>query len=931
MAVVKFSKQTIQPNPIEVDYWVDIKTDPYGSVWKYYNGTDWVALNLGDGSGGGLPAFNYYTKTQINEMLNKKADIEFVESKVDDAEFAKVIQNIEFREIGDNSMELVMLKYDGIIVGVTVPIATETNAGMVAGKDFKNFVKQYQLQQLYTEMYDIVKEIREQYQPRLKAGQNIIIDQTTNTISATGELSVDWDSIPNVPEHLVQSISTEDEVINVDETFTTQVLRKNEQTLTEEEKAQVRSNIGEDRINEGGMNYVVLRKDLSFAEQLTQTNTIYEIRYDFYLNGEEVTIPEGCILKFEGGKLKDGILRCNNTYVDGLIDCLSQISLIKGNIINNIKLSWLGIYGQNDKNVFNLKKIQDFSINALEVDSDISFSEGDIELPEHTVIIGNGYKFVFESDSATKAMLILSQGCQLHNLSILCASINFNGVVVLADTEVNKAHTFRLNGVNISGQWNSDSNYLATGLKLKASNYQDNIENYITGCSIRDLRITWVKIGIDISCANMNDESSKSFAWLNEVYVSGLYVSAVERGLKTSFIDNGINNKADSVGPLYFNQFEFQALDKSAMMFEHVGEWGLNLNIGFSYDCDYKGLLDKGRVYSFGIYGGYKADGRYTDEDGFMYGLIDSVKIYNEGTYMKLDNLKTMDTYRHGDFDPYSGTKYWSVGCDGSSFAFKEGGGYVARSFESPSNYSFAEHIKTAGPDINKMIYYNVGGGCVELIYSKRYGINHDEYVILDNKYDAYRPINILTNIGNGEIVSFGQSEDLIKGEIYKGRLKVIFKDKTYEEYKSDYDFLSTLTEPIKSIYMMKNVSSRFVEEDGNLFIEWEAECLKTIYYITFLLEFMYKRKIPSDSSFVSEFEGKPIIKIPVEVYINNLELVYIERVSKNGSSSARPSNVEIGFRFFDTTINKPIWWTGTAWVDANGINVDETITETTE
>ena len=146
MAVVKFSKQTIEPNPLEVDYWVDVNSDPYGSVWKYHNGINWVALDLAGGSGGGgLSPFDYYTKTQINDLLADKADIDFVESKVDDAEFAKVIQNIEFRPIGDNSVELVMLKYDGIVVGITMPVASETTAGLLSGDDFKNFVKQTQL------------------------------------------------------------------------------------------------------------------------------------------------------------------------------------------------------------------------------------------------------------------------------------------------------------------------------------------------------------------------------------------------------------------------------------------------------------------------------------------------------------------------------------------------------------------------------------------------------------------------------------------------------------------------------------------------------------------------------------------------------------------------------------------------------------------
>lgn len=65
----------------------------------------------------------------------------------------------------------------------------------------------------------------------------------------------------------------------------------------------------------GQMGYKILRKDKTFAEQVTDANTIYEIRYKFDLDGEEVTIPAGCVLKFEGGKMNNGKLLLNERCV----------------------------------------------------------------------------------------------------------------------------------------------------------------------------------------------------------------------------------------------------------------------------------------------------------------------------------------------------------------------------------------------------------------------------------------------------------------------------------------------------------------------------------------------------------------------------------------------------------------------------------------
>ena len=43
------------------------------------------------------------------------------------------------------------------------------------------------------------------------------------------------------------------------------------------------------------------------------------------------------------------------------------------------------------------------------------------------------------------------------------------------------------------------------------------------------------------------------------------------------------------------------------------------------------------------------------------------------------------------------------------------------------------------------------------------------------------------------------------------------------------------------------------------------------------------------------------------------------------GFSSSRPLDLnesDYGFQYFDKSINKPIWWTGTKWVDATGADV---------
>lgn len=192
-----FFATSVQPNPEEIDYWVDLSDNPYGGSIKYFNGTEWVRLAA---SGGTPDLSNYYTKTQINNLLNNKADVGDVDSKVDDEEVKDVIKDVQFNTSNPNDITMVMFKYDGSNKTVSIPVASTSSAGIITSKDFLDFVKQHQLQELHTEMIDTFADIRAKYQKKLIAGLNIEIDQETNVISASGDLAVQWDNITNKPD-----------------------------------------------------------------------------------------------------------------------------------------------------------------------------------------------------------------------------------------------------------------------------------------------------------------------------------------------------------------------------------------------------------------------------------------------------------------------------------------------------------------------------------------------------------------------------------------------------------------------------------------------------------------------------------------------------------------------------------------------------------
>nr|DAG93486.1 MAG TPA: hypothetical protein [Crassvirales sp.] len=72
-------------------------------------------------------------------------------------------------------------------------------------------------------------------------------------------------------------------------------------------------------------------------QDVTQTNTIYIVQYDHDLNGENLIIPEGSVLEFEGGSISYGTLTGNGTYIQGTKQAIFGTNLtLAGTFFGNL-------------------------------------------------------------------------------------------------------------------------------------------------------------------------------------------------------------------------------------------------------------------------------------------------------------------------------------------------------------------------------------------------------------------------------------------------------------------------------------------------------------------------------------------------------------------------------------------------------------------
>lgn len=71
-------------------------------------------------------------------------------------------------------------------------------------------------------------------------------------------------------------------------------------------------------------------RNILTSDMIKQSNNTYEIRYDFDLDGETIEMKEGCALKFEGGILRNGTIRGNETFI-----CAQKVMIFTKDIVIN--------------------------------------------------------------------------------------------------------------------------------------------------------------------------------------------------------------------------------------------------------------------------------------------------------------------------------------------------------------------------------------------------------------------------------------------------------------------------------------------------------------------------------------------------------------------------------------------------------------------
>lgn len=170
-----------------------------------------------------------------------------------------------------------------------------------------------------------------------------------------------------------------------------------------------------DRDTANGMGYKILRLSEELDNILTQDminepNTIYEIRYDFDLAGDTITIPENCVLKFEGGKLSNGKLIGNSTALVSSTESIFMNVSFEGSFRAVVNSTWF--IGNDTYIVYTTLKFLELGVKQISFEKDREFI---VDLIPYRVSKQDEAKNVIIYVKDNSGITVLGNHCKIYN------------------------------------------------------------------------------------------------------------------------------------------------------------------------------------------------------------------------------------------------------------------------------------------------------------------------------------------------------------------------------------------------------------------------------------------------------------------------------------------------------------------------------------
>ena len=739
--------------------------------------------------------------------------------------------------------------------------------------------------------------------------------------------------------------------------------------------------------NFSGRGYKILRKNIVEGknilaqEMINESNTIYEIRYDFDLNGTEITIPEGCVLRFEGGSLSNGTLKGTNTLIVGSLKDIFYLSITGTWLNKECNPIWWGAKGIDG--VDDSQAIQyafDSPIPIVRI-VDRYYISKPISLPYAKSIVGRTGNnnettgFYANSDFQSVSIDFPDRG------GSGAFTQEVKGMFYHRDTTKSELHDIFINArhhadycvehIDLYGSIDFYNCYIQSANHVGVLQYA--CENPV----IQQLFIYDCYAGLFISTSKINDTnifdfSGKRMGAANILHFDSLRVLGCNYGIISNVSANAKFNNLEtaynSILGLYINggvheisNYYVEGDGNCDFWIDRNGTKTKTQHHGIALqyliDNNLDGFATREADIEFGKVIYYRApiiirQGQVLFNSAFL-----SIKPRGKES-ADVTNISLPDVRTDGGVDCLILIKKPSkvFGKNLSVYILTNNIGAAPYRNVIQSN----EDLSAVNSQID--IHFNGRPNAnpkLKIVNQVSPGFDSPSFMIDSSSYDYYRGYFNVGSKSNHcynndvETKRYGTLKDFdYRGNVFVEKYKNIplykrVKSGQYEQIRYSKDeFIAKFgnANQLKVIGYIKvledldniriNINTRFNKGEeyvtGTSLDVASSRSIKAGYYKFTHIFNVNIGDLDYDTVIIS-FNNATGLNDKIlfsDIFFYDLEdadepvYIYKSVYLPFGTTSERPTEPVIGQQYYDTSINKPIWWTGTKWVDANGTDV---------
>lgn len=686
----------------------------------------------------------------------------------------------------------------------------------------------------------------------------------------------------------------------------------------------------------------------------TKANQIYKITKDIDLGGGTLTIPEGCTLDFQGGSFSNGSIDFVNTQLTGEIKCLTKISGTVNNFViypdwfgleyNVIKNNNVQIINDAVKVAANSKTVLQFKAGNIYIDA-VQGEQSDWGVSTPTIkVLSNS---IIKLDSNT-VITVNSNNFERYHLFELvnCENVTIEGGTLVGDlrTHTGDAGEFGF-GIYIRGGKNitikniSINEFWGDGIILAydsitqestPKNLLNSIKHprniVIENVECKRNRRQGISITDGINCKIINSKFNETGTILATAPTSGM---DIEPSGSWEYIKDLLCINCEFKNNKGFNLtswFNDQSDPESPVTAD-------NMINGKFINCDFTSQDNAGKV------NGQLAETEYINctfnrlqsvsSGGFtaVNCILDNLALFGKTSQQRI--LKNCTIQFSNIYDNYL-ISYEGVSlkdCYLKDCLFKINNSDLVNLDWGTASY--LKDIKILNPT-----FINVG--------------DNSDYEVFVSKTTLYSPTAINCKI---ETVQSELPVPTIHYDIYKDNVTGI-NTATFDNGVVYIDQIPLFLKDGKYINFIGLTGTTLRGSNGE-HPSLQAEDEGYLYYNTSYDRWEYWNKstwkdistnlsvgsLPAGTEIPNTdlLNGRSYFLLksnnPVVKYLNGKQCFYVYEkwvdsfgnpydAKSYGETEERPTNINIGTQYFDTTLNKPIWYTGSKWVDATGAEV---------